>query len=69
MTPADFHERIAFKFVDGGDGNMTAMEMLNHMLLFTADGLASSGMMVAQENGQHIFRRHAAAFANHPAHR
>ncbi len=35
MTPADFHERIAFKFVDGGDGNMTAMEMLNHML-FTA---------------------------------
>ena len=32
MTPADFHERIAFKFVDGGDGNMTAMEMLNHML-------------------------------------
>ena len=25
-TPADFHERIAFKFVDGRDGNMTAME-------------------------------------------
>ena len=25
--------------------------------------------MVAQENGQHLFRRHAAAFANHPAHR
>ena len=24
MTPADFHERIAFKFVDGGDGNMPA---------------------------------------------
>ncbi len=32
MTHADFHERIAFKFVDGGDGNMNAMEMLNHML-------------------------------------
>ncbi len=36
MTPADFHERIAFKFVDGGDGNMTAMEMLNHMLFHGA---------------------------------
>ena len=26
-------------------------------------------MMVAQENRQHLFRRHTAAFANHPAHR
>lgn len=33
MSPADLTETIKFRFVDGGDGEMTGSEMLNHMLL------------------------------------
>ena len=51
MTPADFHERIAFKFVDGGDGNMTAMEMLNHMLFHGAYHRGAVGWMIGECGG------------------
>ena len=50
-TPADFHERIAFKFVDGGDGNMTAMEMLNHMLFHGAYHRGAVGWMIGECGG------------------
>jgi len=33
MTPADLAETITFRFVDGGDGKMSASDMLNHVLL------------------------------------
>ena len=33
MIPADLAETIKFRFVDGGHGEMTGSEMLNHMLL------------------------------------
>ena len=51
MTPADFHERIAFTFVDGGDGNMTAMEMLNHMLFHGAYHRGAVGWMIGECGG------------------
>ncbi|MCY3254500.1 diguanylate cyclase, partial [Acinetobacter baumannii] len=51
MTPADFHERIAFKFVDGGDGYMTAMEMLNHMLFHGAYHRGAVGWMIGECGG------------------
>lgn len=63
MTPADFHERIAFKFVDGGDGNMTAMEMLNHMLFHGAYHRGAVDWMIGECGGVPRTSSSATAFS------
>lgn len=51
MTSADFFEAIKFRFVDGGAGEMTAIDMLNHMLFHGTYHRGAVGWLVSECGG------------------
>ncbi len=51
MTPADLDETIKFSFVDGGEGEMTAMDMLNHMLFHGTYHRGAVGWLIGECGG------------------
>ncbi|MDU3074942.1 MAG: DinB family protein [Mixta calida] len=51
MTPADLDETIKFSFVDGGEGEMTAMDMLNHMFFHGTYHRGAVGWLIGECGG------------------
>lgn len=51
MTSADLGETIKFSFVDGGNGEMTAAEMLNHMLFHGTYHRGAVGWLITECGG------------------
>lgn len=51
MTPADLGKTIKFSFVDGGEGEMTAIDMLNHMLFHGTYHRGAVGWLVSECGG------------------
>lgn len=51
MIPVDLGETIKFSFVDGGDGEMTAIDMLNHMLFHGTYHRGAVGWLVSECGG------------------
>lgn len=51
MIFVDFYECIVFKFVDGGDGNMIVMEMLNYMFFYGVYYCGVVGWMIGECGG------------------
>ena len=51
MEPAEFVETIKFRFVDGGEGEMTAKDMLNHMLLHGTYHRGAVGWLISECGG------------------
>ncbi|WP_347113049.1 DinB family protein [Leclercia sp. S52] len=48
MTPADLVEAIKFQFVDGGQGEMKAVDMLNHVLFHGAYHRGAVGWLLSE---------------------
>lgn len=48
MNAADFQETIKFRFVDGGYGEMKAMDMLNHVLFHGSYHRGAVGWMLSE---------------------
>lgn len=51
MSTEDLAETIAFRFVDGGAGEMTAIEMLNHMLFHGTYHRGAVGWLISECGG------------------
>jgi len=51
MDAAALDVRIAFTFVDGGQGEMSAMEMLNHLLFHGAYHRGAVGWLIGECDG------------------
>ncbi|MDF2913479.1 MULTISPECIES: DinB family protein [Pantoea] len=51
MSPADLRETIKFSFVDGGEGQMTATDMLNHMLFHGTYHRGAVGWLISECEG------------------
>lgn len=51
MAPADLGETIKFSFVDGGEGEMTAIDMLNHMLFHGTYHRGAIGWLISECGG------------------
>ncbi|MBS0847565.1 DinB family protein [Citrobacter sp. JGM124] len=48
MAPADLEKTITFTFVDGGNGEMTAIDMLNHVLFHGAYHRGAIGWLISE---------------------
>lgn len=51
MTSDDLGETIKFSFVDGGNGEMTAVDMLNHMLFHGTYHRGAVGWLISECGG------------------
>ncbi|WP_337021773.1 DinB family protein [Pantoea anthophila] len=51
LSPADLEETITFRFVDGGEGRMRAVDMLNHMLLHGSYHRGATGWLISECGG------------------
>jgi len=50
MIPADLAETIKFQFVDGGQGEMKAVDMLNHVLFHGTYHWGAVGWLLSESN-------------------
>lgn len=51
MPASSFNETIKFTFVDGGNGEMTAIDMLNHMLFHGTYHRGAVGWLISECGG------------------
>ncbi|AWP34913.1 DinB family protein [Pantoea eucalypti] len=51
MSPADLKETIKFSFVDGSEGEMTAADMINHMLFHGSYHRGAVGWLISECKG------------------
>ncbi|ERK05835.1 hypothetical protein L579_3138 [Pantoea sp. AS-PWVM4] len=51
MNDADFAETINFRFVDGGDGEMKAIDMINHVLFHGTYHRGAVGWLISECGG------------------
>lgn len=51
MSAVDLEETIKFRFVDGGEGEMTAIDMLNHILFHGTYHRGAVGWLISECGG------------------